>query len=724
MNGTAMRFLRLGVCLAGLVTLGWVLTVHAARPVHHAISLPTDWSHRHLIFSRPRSPEQAKRVSQDPRYWQQVYRRQQRHVAAPAIAETAFARASAAHAVLVKGPKKNMASMKIHRDWSKSLGAGASAGAGNFPAKFSFDVTNAFCDGAAPPNQPDYVAYSTGLTGSVSQASIVAYDNLYFGCGGATPLGYWAYNTGGQILTSPVVSLDGTQVAFVQTSGIAATLVTLKWKAADGTVALPSTPTLVVNMAACVAAPCMTLTPLVDGLLAPTDDTTSSVFYDYGNDIGWVGGTSGWLHKITGMFKGTPAEVLTGGFPVQVNGGAAISSPVYDGGAGSVYVGDAGGFLYRVNATTGSVTASGQLDFGVGIVEGPVVDSANNFVYVFASADDSGGCSSGADCAAVYQLSTTFAAGDLGTEVTIGDSVPFGNPTNPNPTYVGNFDSAYLDSVDGTGALYVCGNTGSSPTLYQIPIVSGAMPGQSFVVSPLTTTGSNAACSSVTDIPNPNTDGGPSERAFVSVQNDGLPTNCAGAGCIMSFVTTPWIPFNIYVVGEQVLSSKQRVETVMHAGVSAFVQPNWSTSPAATDTDGNPGPNQVVWIDQGSYSAPSTTWAPSHLFNQNKVKILDTNGNVQVLTTNGTSGATPPAWSTVPGLVTNDGTAKWTNVGAVATAALPAAGGTSGIIIDNTLGPIDTTGDSQIYFTTLSDQVCGTSGTGGCAVQASQPGLN
>jgi hypothetical protein len=33
-------------------------------------------------------------------------------------------------------------------------------------------------------------------------------------------------------------------------------------------------------------------------------------------------------------------------------------------------------------------------------------------------------------------------------------------------------------------------------------------------------------------------------------------------------------------------------------------------------------------------------------------------------------------------------------------------------------------GTSQIYFTTLSDQVCGTSGTGGCAVQASQPGLD
>ena len=75
MNGTATRFLRLGVSLAGLVTLGWVLTGYAAKPVRHSTSLPTDWSHRHLIFSHPQSAEQAARVNEDPRYLQQVQRR-------------------------------------------------------------------------------------------------------------------------------------------------------------------------------------------------------------------------------------------------------------------------------------------------------------------------------------------------------------------------------------------------------------------------------------------------------------------------------------------------------------------------------------------------------------------------------------------------------------------------------------------------------------------------
>jgi hypothetical protein len=55
MNGTAARFLRLGVSLSGLLVLGWVLTGQAAKPVQEG--LPTDWSHSHVIFSPPASDE-------------------------------------------------------------------------------------------------------------------------------------------------------------------------------------------------------------------------------------------------------------------------------------------------------------------------------------------------------------------------------------------------------------------------------------------------------------------------------------------------------------------------------------------------------------------------------------------------------------------------------------------------------------------------------------------
>ena len=58
-------------------------------------------------------------------------------------------------------------------------------------------------------------------------------------------------------------------------------------------------------------------------------------------------------------------------------------------------------------------------------------------------------------------------------------------------------------------------------------------------------------------------------------------------------------------------------------------------------------------------------------------------------------------------------------------AGLPASGGTGTIIIDNTSSAA---GASQIYFSTLSSETCGGNGTtgtgtGACAVQASQAAL-
>ncbi len=167
----------------------------------------------------------------------------------------------------------------------------------------------------------DYVVFNTGLVGSATQASVVGFDNLYSGCSGTSPQVYWAFNTGGQVLTSPAISTDGKQVAFVQTNtGVQANLVLLKWAPATGTVGAPATPTAVANSAyrSCTA-PCMTTIFLKDLVGNIADDRTSSVFPDYTDDVIWVGGATGWLYKISGVFIGTPGEVTTGGFPVQVN---------------------------------------------------------------------------------------------------------------------------------------------------------------------------------------------------------------------------------------------------------------------------------------------------------------------------------------------------------------------------------------------------------------------
>jgi len=441
--------------------------------------------------------------------------------------------------------------------------------------------------------------------------------------------------------------------------------------------------------------------------------------YDYKNDVAWVGGAVGWLHKIAPVFKGTivnpPTEIrsVTGPFPVQMSAGSPLSSPVYDSRSNQIFVGDASGYLYRVNATTGATTRSAQLYFGTGIVESAVLDSSRSEVFVFASSDGTSDCG-GAACAAVYGLSTSFAAGTSGSKVTVGTSVIFGN--TPNPLYTSGFDSSYLST--GAGNLFVCGNTGGVPTLYAIPIQAGVF-GTPSAVTTLAKAGHNVACSPVADVYNPNATGGPTERVFVSVQGFGLGSPCGTSGCIMSFVDTPWKPSTPYAIGQRVFTRSQfgnvsNVQVVVTAGTSGIVPPNWGNSAGTTRTDGT-----VTWLNQGTLTPNLPAWAASHSYGAN-ARIVDSNGNLEIASA-GTSGGTPPACNTTAGLTTTDNGVTWRNAGASSTASLVATGGTSGIIVDN----VSTfTGASQVYFSTLADGACTTNGgNGGCAVQASQSGL-
>jgi hypothetical protein len=699
------------MCIALRVSLlGSTLFGQAAPESKATLPIITDWSQRHLIFSQPATPEQAERVEKDPRYWMQRQRSKlttQEYV--PDVVE-----------------EKQSHSPQPHADWSENMGSGASVGAGNFPAKYSLSLGSAKCGNAT---QPDFVVYSTGLQGQspagTGPADIVAYDNIYSGCStfGTVPSVYWAYDTLGTVLTSPTFSLDGTQVLFVQTNTTsgAGELVLLKWAASTTeTVTSPGAPTRVgaSTYVSCTSLPCMTAFTLTTSLGAPNNDTTSSAFYDYVNDVAWVGDAAGYLHKFTPVFNGTvgtpPKEIVTGGWPKLVNSGTeALSDPVFDLGSGNVFVGDLGGFLYRVNSSTAAVTASAQLDFGVGIVEGPIVDSNAGLVYVFASSDGSGACAGGVNCARIYQLTTTFAAGTSGKKVKAGVSTATG--TTPNPFYIGAFDSTYENSTTVTGNLYVCGDTGGKPTLYQIPINAGTM--AAAVTGPVLTS-ATTACSPVTDILNPHASGGATELLFAGVQASGTSTACAGGGCLVNFTDTPWKASVSYAVGQEILDSNLDIQVVSVAGTSGTAAPTWSKVIGATTTDGT-----VHWLDQGALSATTlAAWKANHSYALN-TRILDSNGNVELVTTAGKSGASTPTWSTIAGVVTSDGTVTWTNLGAVATHALASAGGASGTVIDNTVGSGTLAGASQVYFSTLGNQTCGTTGTGGCAVQASQSAL-
>jgi hypothetical protein len=88
-------------------------------------------------------------------------------------------------------------------------------------------------------------------------------------------------------------------------------------------------------------------------------------------------------------------------------------------------------------------------------------------------------------------------------------------------------------------------------------------------------------------------------------------------------------------------------------------------------------PQQISWVPNSE--AICGAWVPNALYtdpaacmqnpnpqtgqqlpNQPLMQIRDSNGNIQVLTQFGTTGATPPTWNTVANQVTNDGTAQWT----------------------------------------------------------------
>jgi hypothetical protein len=410
----------------------------------------------------------------------------------------------------------------------------------------SITITNS----AAPASNftPSPNAFTGGSNG---QATIMAFNNLYTGgCTAPTPQVYWAYTTGNaaSTVTSPVISLDGSQVAFVQNAGLLGTLVLVKWKAnaADNfnnptdLTAAPHNVTPA-NYRACTA-PCMT-TIAFSNTGNPRTDFNSSPFYDYVTDNLYVGDTGGRLRKFTNVFKGTPAEA-TAPWPVTLTANNAATSPVFDHMNGITYVADGGangGFLYSVTAA-GVVAKSARLGFSLGIVDGPVVNAGSGQVFVYVS-NDSGLGGANTNHSAVFQFPAVFANGASATqEQQVGDS------SGNLKMYSGDFDNTYWNSAGGNaGFLYVCGYqaaplTGNQvPTLWQIPMSTGTI-GVPVPGPALTTAAVNGtSCSPVVEVYNPNA-APAKDWIFMSVVNNavaGAPINCGGAGgCIMSFDVT------------------------------------------------------------------------------------------------------------------------------------------------------------------------------------------
>jgi hypothetical protein len=453
-----------------------------------------DWTEHQIVFNRAALLKNPGLIEREPR-----------------IANREIERWKNAHPwVFGNESSTSTVRRRPHRDWNMDFALGRIA-ANMYPSKFSLDP------GSAPDCANDFVIYGlnrAGVTGG--QANLVALNNLYSGTAppgicGTNPTVLFAYNVSttvpaGRISTSPVLSLDGKKIAFVETVSGASVFHVLTWTAGAGTITNAADGSLV-----------MTSLPFALAL-----DTRSSIWVDYNTDIAYVGANDGVLYKITGVFNGTPT--LAGSpWPVTLSSGTALSTPVLDKNLGLVLVGNQAGTFYSVDSTTGDVKA---IVVGVsggtnpGILAPPIVDVTNGTSFVVSANDGTSGVLVEVDSATM----TTLAKGRLGIASHSGTAVSLFQPA---------FSDAYFDDPS-TGVARLCG-TGDiadiSPWQYSFGF-TGSVMNATPVFSQQLLTSTTARCTGWTEFFNPNTLPDATDFFFF-----GLTADCTGtgtSGCVMA----------------------------------------------------------------------------------------------------------------------------------------------------------------------------------------------
>lgn len=529
---------RLGLCFAGMAVA--ILLSGSRRATGQSesarLGLPQDWSHHHVVFSSTQDIPTLLKIRQDPRVLHQWLRHN-----APrfALSQADFAANEEITRELQEGvddedgqEKRDAREKRV--DWSVHLGAaGTFLPHFQYPAKYNFDVN-------APPDcVNDYAVFPTNRAGAANQATIVGYNQLYSTQGAAGgfcnhngPAVKWAYRTaGGAIRSSPMLSLDGKKVSFVSRIPGIVHVLTIGTTGSNGTsVTLPAIPGAGNNAVE------VRIT-----LNGANNVSFSSLFVDYVHDAGYVGDDAGLLHKITGVFNGTPAEVTTGGWPISVSaGGVGLNDPVFDSVSENVFVTDQTGHLSYVRETGSTIgtCAAGPLPClgfpsvavsgGGAIVDSPVVDFVTG--RVFTETRSSGGH------AQIVQTDTA-----LGNVVRANVGNADGNAGRP--LHNGAFDNNYLNNVS-TGFYYVCGKASNAtldPTLHRIGFNSAGVMNSTADAAALRLGRAAGQCSPITEFFNtgstPNKD-----WLFVSVNTACGNTPVLPGGCVMSYDITSGMP--------------------------------------------------------------------------------------------------------------------------------------------------------------------------------------
>lgn len=476
-----------------------------------------DWTSRHVMLSGGLTSANVRAASAEPRVLLQLG---QRTLAARTIdgldGSFAFRPPRPGQQTIIDGSTGN-GRRGIKVDWSVSLGSGHVA-ANMFPAKFGFDTNG------TPSCTADYVVYALNVAGrNRGQANLVGINNLYSGtptglCG-TTPTVTWAYNgstAGGRVLTSPVLSLDGTKIAYVESAGSSAVFHILTWASGEGTVTRAVTPS---NPTSCTAtSSCLQSVTFSTGATA----TYASPWVDYANDKAFVASDNGKIYRISCVFNcllnTNPTVDWTYTLPVAGTGGAAPqpNGPVYNAAYGYLFVGDQLGEMWVLNAggstpslfagpvmvggggctitnppgrtgTPSPCTANGP---GYGIPDSVILDSSSTSEKMFVfSGNDGGG-------AVVKQMNQ-----DLTGIVRV--SIGQGGVN----VHSGTFDNNYFGNSPSTGELFVCGTgpTDNIPYHYWIGFSSYPLINSTPTGSLLRLANANGVpCAPYTEFYNPN----------------------------------------------------------------------------------------------------------------------------------------------------------------------------------------------------------------------------
>ena len=504
------------------------------------LGLPIDWSHRHMLYTQAGSVPDMMQARSDPRF---LHSYLARNVRQPLNWRR-------------PGPRRTRTNFNSHVDWAVSLGPTGGFPLGEYPAKYSYDVT------AAPSCANDFVVFTvTAAPRAGTQANLVGLNNLYSGnnpaglCGAApTFLFAYAIGTSGSTL-SPVVSLDGKKIAWID-SGNPALFHVTTWAPNQGTNATNGA--VAIGGGSSDFALNYTNTAAPGCVARPNADPNADAYIDFSTDSAYLTSNNGILYHVSGVFKGTPTVNFC--IPVNTAAGSAMSGPVYDSLHGKVYVSDSKS-IYAYTVGANSFTLAGNITYSNSNLSGPpIVDVYGGYVYAFSMSDTAGAFT------IVSQMPL-----DLSSKV----DVHLGPASTAGVRFLfsGDFDNNYYSfgPTDNTSTLYTCGTNpanSATPALYAISFQATGVVNTTPAMAAnrnVNPGGNGGICS-----PLLNFFDGTTDRLFVGTGN---PVGTGGANVVQMWIIT------------NRLTSTAALPTASaspyYGGTSGFVVDNVSSSPQA-----------------------------------------------------------------------------------------------------------------------------------------------